>query len=142
MLRRDFVQRLPAIGSSLVFGTPALAACGGVRYVTPRTEAGHLVVDLVDLETDGQLFLQAPGMQRPVYLRRLAGGDVVALLAACTHAGCQPEPMADRLACPCHGSEFSWEGAVLQGPAERPLVRYPVIVQGERVIIALERSIR
>jgi Rieske Fe-S protein len=139
MRRREFVESLPVIGPSLVLGTSALSlgACAGVRYVAPRMEAGGLVVLLAELDVEGHLFVHPPGMQRPVYVRRLAGGEIVALLAACTHAGCQPEPVADRLACPCHGSEFSFEGDVLQGPAERPLTRYPVSVEGDRLVVAL-----
>jgi Rieske Fe-S protein len=140
MRRRDFVLRLPVLGPGLALGVSALAlgGCGGVRYVVPRTDTDRLVVGLADLEAGGELFLQAPDMPRPVYVRRLPGGEIVALLASCTHAGCQPEPIGDRLACPCHGSEFSFEGLVLQGPAERPLTRYPVSVQGEDVIVRLD----
>jgi cytochrome b6-f complex iron-sulfur subunit len=140
MRRRDFVLHLPVLGPGLALGvsTLTLGACGGVRYVVPRTDAARLVVGLADLEADGELFLQAPDMPRPVYVRRLPGGEIVALLASCTHAGCQPEPVGDRLACPCHGSEFSFEGLVLQGPAERPLTRYPVSIQGEDVIVRLD----
>jgi Rieske Fe-S protein len=90
------------------------------------------------LDDGGQAFVQGPGMERPIYVRRLASGELVALLASCTHQGCQPEPVADRLICPCHGSEFSLEGAVLQGPAERPLTRYPAAVEGEDVVVRLD----
>jgi cytochrome b6-f complex iron-sulfur subunit len=144
MLRRDFVTRLPVItsGLALAASTLSLGACAGVRYVVPRTGSDRLVVGLAELDDDGHLFAQAPGMPRPVYVRRLASGEVVALLASCTHQGCQPEPVADRLACPCHGSEFSFEGLVLQGPAERPLTRYPVSVEGGDVVVLLEGGVQ
>ncbi len=45
--------------------------------------------------------------------------------------------MADRLACPCHGSEFSFEGLVLQGSAERPLTRYDVTEEEGDVVVWL-----
>jgi len=142
MRRRDFVLRLPVLGSGLALGasTLSLVACAGVRYVTPRMEGGRLVVPLSELEAAGELFVQSPAMSRPVYVRRLAGGELVAVLASCTHAGCQPEPAGDRLACPCHGSEFSFDGGVLQGPAERPLARYPVAIEGADVVVRLEEG--
>jgi cytochrome b6-f complex iron-sulfur subunit len=94
------------------------------------------------LGPEGQAFVQGPGMERPVYVRRLASGEHVALLASCTHQGCQPEPVADRLVCPCHGSEFAFDGAVLQGPAERPLARYAVAVEDDRLVVSVPGGAR
>ncbi|HUF76911.1 MAG TPA: Rieske (2Fe-2S) protein [Longimicrobiales bacterium] len=137
MLRRDFVQRLPLVTSGVLLGASSLslAACAGAPYLVPRTSPGRLVVGGAELGPNGQAFVQGPGMERPVYVRRLDSGELVAVLASCTHQGCQPEPVADRLTCPCHGSEFSFDGAVLQGPAERPLTRYPVAIEGEDIVV-------
>ena len=141
MLRRDFVRRLPVVTTGLVTGvsTLSMTACAGVPYVVPGVRPGGLVVSVAALTESGEVFLQSPDMDRPVYLRRDAAGEIVALLASCTHRGCQPEPVGDRLVCPCHGSEFSLTGGVLAGPAERPLTRYGVSEHGEDVIVWLER---
>ena len=141
MLRRDFVRRLPVVTTGLVAGlsTLPLTACAGIPFVVPGVRPGGLVVSAAALAEGGEVFLQSPGMDRPVYVRRDAAGEIVALLASCTHCGCQPEPISDRLVCPCHGSQFSLTGSVLAGPAERPLTRYDVTEQGEEVIVWLER---
>jgi cytochrome b6-f complex iron-sulfur subunit len=109
--------------------------------VSPRVAPGRLSFARAELDQDGHAFAQAPGMQRPIYVRRVAGGEIVAVLASCTHQGCQPEPVADRLACPCHGSEFAFDGRVLQGPAERPLIRYEVVEEGPDVVVLLDRQV-
>ena len=46
-----------------------------------------------------------------------------ALSAICTHLGCLTVWNTDRgiIACPCHGSKFSDQGAKLEGPAPRGL---------------------
>ncbi len=141
MLRRDFVRRLPVVTTGVVAGLSALSltACAGIPYVVPRVRPGGLVVSAAALAESGEVFLQSPDMERPVYVRRDGSGEIVALLASCTHRGCQPEPVGDRLVCPCHGSEFSLTGSVLVGPADRSLTRYDVSEQGEEVIVWLER---
>lgn len=142
MRRRDFVRRLPVVGSGLLIGTSglSLSACGGVAYLEPETAPGRLVLRSDELDREGEALLQVRGMSRPVYLRRTPSGDLVALLASCTHNGCQPAPIDARLVCPCHGSEFSLTGEVLQGPAERPLTRYRVIEDEGEIVVWLDRT--
>ena len=112
-----------------------------MAYLTPARLDGELHVAVDDVPTNGAL-LQLPDMERPVLVRRGAGGAYVALLAECTHQGCQPDPVGDRLVCPCHGSEFDLEGAVLEGPADRPLPRYRTRVEGGQVIVTLRGGVR
>lgn len=137
--RRAFVRRLPVVGSGILLGASTLtvAGCAGVPYANAREESGRLVVSVEELDREGSLFVQNPRMERPLFLHRAADGTAVAVLASCTHNGCQPEPVAGRLVCPCHGSEFTLAGAVLQGPAERPLPAYPVEEAGGTLTIAL-----
>ena len=138
MERRDFVRRLPMISAGLaVASSTTLAACAGVPYVQPTPGPEGLSFPRSLLDESGQLFVQAPGMQRPIYVRRLASGEAVAVLASCTHNGCQPEPFGDRLVCPCHGSEFAFDGGVLNGPADRPLTRYAVVEEGDRLVVVV-----
>ena len=138
MKRRDFVQRLPVltVGLATSAGTASLSGCGGTPWVAPRVELEGLSIDPAVLASRGDAFLQTPAMERPIYVRRLDSGEVVAVLASCTHRGCQPEPVGDRLACPCHGSEFAYTGEVLTGPADRALTRYRVVEAGGRLVIA------
>lgn len=53
---------------------------------------------------------------------RTAQDAFTALTATCTHEGCIVSGFQNaRYVCPCHGSQFSTSGAVLQGPATRAL---------------------
>jgi cytochrome b6-f complex iron-sulfur subunit len=45
-----------------------------------------------------------------------------ALSLVCTHLGCTLEEQEEGFACPCHGSRFDTDGAVLRGPAKKALV--------------------
>lgn len=60
-----------------------------------------------------------------VYIVRTATG-FFAQSAVCTHLGCitQWKPELDLIACPCHGSRFNKDGAVIHGPAPGPLPRF------------------
>ncbi len=58
-----------------------------------------------------------------VALYRDAQGNLHAISSICTHQACDVEWNPDEAIwdCPCHGSQFSPMGEVLQGPATRPL---------------------
>ncbi len=50
------------------------------------------------------------------------GGKLFALSSTCTHRRCKLDAEADHsFYCPCHGSTFSPDGQVTQGPARRDL---------------------
>jgi thiosulfate dehydrogenase [quinone] large subunit len=75
-----------------------------------------------------------PGDGAPDILIRQQSGDLTALSAVCTHAGCQVGYQGGILVCPCHGSEFSaTTGAVLQGPAVTPLAKKRVLERGGEI---------
>jgi cytochrome b6-f complex iron-sulfur subunit len=61
----------------------------------------------------------------------------VALSQQCTHNRCKVNyvPTERVIICPCHSARFSLSGAVLRGPARRPLQRYPVTLQDGRVVV-------
>jgi glycine/D-amino acid oxidase-like deaminating enzyme/nitrite reductase/ring-hydroxylating ferredoxin subunit len=59
----------------------------------------------------------------PVAVYRDAGGQLHELSAVCTHLGCVVQWNSGEKSwdCPCHGSRFGIDGAVLNGPAPAPL---------------------
>ena len=71
--------------------------------------------------------------QQKIYVMHAVQG-FFAMGATCTHLGCltQYEKDNNRIFCPCHGSQFSTQGQVTNGPAPRPL---------ERLEIALEQGV-
>jgi thiosulfate dehydrogenase [quinone] large subunit len=106
----------------------------------PRAAGGH-VVDASALPVGGTLRTTATSGD-PVFVMQPEPGKYVAFSAVCTHAGCTVLPPKDgKLTCPCHGSCFDANsGAVLIGPATRPLPRYAVTAAGEQLHIADEQG--
>jgi Rieske Fe-S protein len=73
-----------------------------------------------------------------VVLTKTADGTVHAFSATCTHQGCTVDRVAaGTIDCPCHGSRFAVAtGAVVSGPAPRPLPGVPVTVRDGQVYTA------
>lgn len=79
--------------------------------------------------------------QQQVYIVRTAQG-FYAVSAVCTHLGCitQWKPETNQIACPCHGSKFTMEGAKVEGPAPAPLPHFAISLTptGELFVDKLE----
>jgi nucleotide-binding universal stress UspA family protein/nitrite reductase/ring-hydroxylating ferredoxin subunit len=62
---------------------------------------------------------------RKLAVYKAEDGNIVALSPRCTHLGCTVDWNATAATwdCPCHGSRYSKEGEVVQGPAKAPLDR-------------------
>jgi cytochrome b6-f complex iron-sulfur subunit len=141
--RRDFLRRLErtALGACALGARGALpllgAGCASIQYVQGDLRDGAIHLPLSRLDASGTALVEWPGEDLPLFVRRTAAGDAVALSTRCQHRGCQVEPEADRLVCPCHGSEYALDGAVLRGPTQRPLARFAVHEVGDSLVIAL-----
>ncbi len=63
--------------------------------------------------------------------------QVFALSSVCTHKGCKVRAQPDQsFLCKCHGSKFTSDGKVLNGPATRDLLRLAVALdQNKHVIV-------
>ncbi len=64
-----------------------------------------------------------------------SGAELTAFAPQCTHLGCAYHWSEQRreFVCPCHDSRFSLDGRVISGPAPRPLDRYEVRIEGDRI---------
>ena len=85
----------------------------------------------------GQLMLVEVEDERIVLAN--VDGQYYALTDVCTHAEC---PLSDGeldgevLECPCHGSQFDVRtGAVVGPPADEPLTRYTVRIEGDDILV-------
>lgn len=59
------------------------------------------------------------------FVVRDAGG-LYALSSRCTHEQAQCGVSSGRFRCPRHGALFTFDGAIISGPVNRPLVHYPM----------------
>lgn len=72
--------------------------------------------------------------QGPFLLARTGQDQFVALDGTCTHEQCTVSGFSNgRYVCPCHGSQFTTAGTVVNGPATVSLRQYPVSFAGNVV---------
>jgi menaquinol-cytochrome c reductase iron-sulfur subunit len=80
--------------------------------------------------------------KRTAWVVKTPDNQVVAYGPQCTHLGCAYhwDEGTKQFACPCHASFFSIQGAVLAGPAPRPLDRYVTKIQDNRLQVGPLRT--
>ncbi len=107
-------------------GTSASAAPTTTSPPTTRAAApavaGTRIGPSAAVPVGGAASFTDPGSGDPAYVVQPARGRFVAFDATCTHQGCPVQYAGSQFQCPCHGAVFdATTGAVLQGPARRPL---------------------
>ena len=147
--RREFCVRTCQALSLLSVGA-AIQACAG-SPMSPSSApqlpsvSGTLVGRTLTINVDASSPLAAVGgaamvsVSTGVYLvARTAQTSVTAVTAACTHDRCDVTGFANNVyVCPCHGSQFSTSGAVVQGPAPTALHQYPTTFANNVVTISV-----
>lgn len=139
MNRRDFLLKVEglAAGAAACGAGLSLGGCIGFHYVNTSVAGNRLIIRRTDFGSGRFALVDAPGLQLPLYVYRTDEGEFSTVSTRCMHRGCQVEPAAEHLVCPCHGSEYSNTGEVLQGPTQQPLRRLPTYVEGETIVIEL-----
>jgi len=133
MNRRQFLEAGAVAGCAGI----SLSGCIGFHYVNSSLSGNRLTIRTDYFGSGRFALVDAPGLALPLYVYRLDDGSFSAVSTRCMHRGCQVEPAAEHLVCPCHGSEYSNVGEVLKGPTQRPLRRLPVTVEADRLLIEL-----
>jgi len=114
---------------------PVTAAANGYgRGSTAGTAAGptgRLLARLGQLRPGSGVVLS----DQDVVVTLASDSTVHAFSATCTHQGCTVDAVQNGvITCPCHGSRFDARtGAVLTGPAPRPLPAVAVVVRNGAV---------
>jgi len=120
--RRAFLKKLGlASGAALV--VPSLSSCTTLSRVQGVADNNEIRVQL-PANQSFPFIVDHPKSEIPILITKKE--KLRAFLMLCTHKDCTVNPAGAVLLCPCHGSEFSFSGEVLTGPAENPLHEYSV----------------
>ncbi|MDX2603188.1 Rieske (2Fe-2S) protein [Streptomyces caniscabiei] len=96
--------------------------------------AGEELASTADIPVGGGRIFE----ERKVVVTQPQEGDFKAFSAVCTHQGCIVSSVSDEtIDCACHGSRFTiTDGAVVRGPATRPLPAEKIEVSGNSIRLA------
>ncbi|MFK0258830.1 Rieske (2Fe-2S) protein [Streptomyces sp. NPDC090445] len=115
----------PPKGESPAAATPAPA---GTSAATPTTggDASQTLVKASAVPVGGGTVLTP----RKLVVTQPSAGTFRCFTAVCTHQGCLVNKVANgTIDCPCHGSKYNMsDGAVVHGPATRPLAQQKIAV--------------
>jgi Rieske Fe-S protein len=117
----------------------ALTACSGYGSGPPAAQPppaapGTALVATADVPVGGGVVLA----EQDVVVTQPVAGEFKGFSATCTHQGCTVgEVSGGTINCPCHGSKFAIaDGAVANGPAQKPLPARAITVAGNEITLA------
>ena len=121
--------------TSYVLGlTGALGAVGLARFLSFQTQPSRQT----EFDLGPAAVFEAGSRTRldevPALLIRGDSG-FEALSLTCTHLGCTVDQAPEGFECPCHGSRYDEQGAVLRGPAAKPLRKLRTAINAEGRLI-------
>ena len=111
---------------------PAIARAKTKKVGLPLAKAPALQ------KVDGSVILKIK--DQDILFVRTGDAEVKAVSSVCTHQKCQVAYNAKtrQIDCSCHGSRFTVDGKVLNGPATKDLLNFNARLNGEQIVIEIE----
>ena len=153
----DSINRGEFLKAAMLLSATGAATLGGVRSAKAQehntfweaslgeikdiNEKEPVLVKAKFFDADGLLMEEEKVFVRWERVNKNVGRWIV-LSALCTHLKCVIE-YADSegiFQCPCHGSQFDLEGAVINRPAKKPLTDYSELVEERDGKLILKRE--
>ena len=140
--RREFMKKCGFISAGLVYGGSSLMleGCASVSYFPYEVENNLLIIKKSYFVKERYGLIEYKNFPAPIYITKLGNNKYSAVLLECTHKGCEVSPAGDLLICPCHGSEYSNTGRVLQSPADKDLYSFSVKTDSENIYVNVQNN--
>lgn len=145
MERRKFIKSccyttigIPVMGS-------LLQSCGSIYYANVIAEPKRLILpksEFIEVRKEKKkersfVLINPEETKFPISIYKTEEGNYVASLMKCTHRGCELNIGGGIYSCPCHGSEFTMTGKLLEGPADTDLKTFKIETDNENIYIYL-----
>lgn len=142
MNREEFLHKLSG-GLAATCVACMAAACSKEESVTPSTVSnptGNSAGATVNLDSELKNINDFVAKSSTIVIRTASGNAVTSFLAfssVCPHAGATVEynNSTSSFFCAAHGSSFSGNGALVQGPATKGLTKLTVEITGSTLTV-------
>ncbi|GAB4540349.1 MAG: hypothetical protein Tsb0014_31490 [Pleurocapsa sp.] len=140
MKRREFISLVGVSSATPLIISACTPKASQPVANSPRADGFQEVGTLTELEQEQQLLGENLGNSdnKALIIRNPTDNEeLIAVNPTCTHAGCTVtwESEQQAFVCPCHDSQFSSDGKVLEGPATEPLASYQVKLEGDSILV-------
>ncbi|MEU6713260.1 Rieske (2Fe-2S) protein [Nonomuraea sp. NPDC046802] len=123
-------------------GSDTAQTSGGTESGAPQAgasqssapQAGGALAKTADIPVGGGTIFK----DQKIVVTQPTSGQFKAFSAVCTHNGCTVGSVENGvIVCPCHNSKFGIaDGAVTDGPADKPLPAQEIKVEGDQITLA------
>jgi cytochrome b6-f complex iron-sulfur subunit len=142
--RRDFIKRsaVGVIAGGAILSTmnvEAFAKTAAANKAVFRKSGDDLIIKLADNTTLGKTGGSVK-VNDEIMLIRKSETEFMAVKTICTHKGCDVELDGDKFVCPCHGSEYTIDGKVTQGPAKNNLKTFETIFDSDKGTVTIKTA--
>mgnify|MGYP006140420205 CR=1 FL=1 len=146
MQRRKFIQSCCQTAVGLPLLATALQSCEATHFASTTISANKLTVlksEFWRIKKNKKkthrpfVLIEMESLGFPICLFKLDETQYIASLMSCTHKACELEIGGGIYSCPCHGSEFSMTGELLEGPAEENLKTFKTTTDEDHIYIHL-----
>ncbi|RYG54190.1 MAG: Rieske (2Fe-2S) protein [Chitinophagaceae bacterium] len=146
MNRKKFIKSCGLACAGILGTLPVMHSCTFLRALSGKIVGDELIVPLTAFETKNgssvyhkkYIVVENEQLKYPICIYRISETEYSALWMRCTHQGTELQVFGERLQCPAHGSEFSLDGRVHEGPASEPLRRFPYTITNNNLHLSLK----
>ena len=144
MQRRDFIKGacriclLGAAGSAVVAGMEACSPSANKALLSPPVNNDQFLVPVSLFDKQSFQIVSPAKYPYEIAIEKKEDNTYSAILLKCTHYDNQLTPTGRGFTCSLHGSKFTKEGEVLNGPAARPLQHLRTQVINNNILINLQ----
>jgi Rieske Fe-S protein len=145
MHRKDFIKGTcgvcVAMGSGFLMSA-LLSACKTPLGVVKTSAANDLVtIPLNEFEKMDYKLVRLSNYDYDLAIQKNQDGSFTVLVLMCTHAGHPLTKTGNNYYCTLHGSQFTHEGKVTKGPAEKNMTMLDNHIEKDKLIIYLKSAL-